>query len=408
MSSDVSAKPECIALLSAAFLPSAGQANSEIGALHHIAGSSLISWQVAMLRDCGVATFLIEVDSVSGELLNVADSLRHDGVRVEFVRSAQELQRFLMPNARLIVQAEAHYFSAPIVADLTQRTTPFIATIDGRDENDRFERIDLNTRWVGFAVLDAGTARSLMELPEGWSITSSLLRHAVQRGTAFLPIAQGKLQDGDIARISTQADADALAEHMLFARTSGAPGFIERHVFGGIAKWLAPYIWSSRPGTKAVEISKFPVALASLGCSAAGWIVAAAFTALFATFLHMLAGVTGSFGDSVRHRSQQLLFWSILAASALTAALAIADFGQDTMPFVGVSIGLILAAQEIGLPRWCAALLRSPALIAVAMFVAAGFAVFAIGAKMIALAQVGLLVAGLYLPKIGIKNRNQA
>jgi hypothetical protein len=138
-----------------------------------------------------------------------------------------------------------------------------------------------------------------------------------------------------------------------------------------------------------------------------GWSIAAASTALLAIFLHIISGVTGSFGNTVRHRSQKLFFWSILLASALTAAWANADYGQSAMTFVAVSIGLIISAQKIELPRWCSALLQSPALLATGMLISAGFSVYGIGAKIIALTQVSLLVAGLYLPKIWVKSRNQ-
>ena len=162
MPSNVSPQPELVALLSAA-----GVADGvDMGALLGVAGASLIAWQISSLQKCGIETFLIEVDSIPGELLNLADNVRGRGARVEFVRSAKDLQNFLKPTAKLIVLAEAHYFSAPLLAELTQNASPFIATIDGRDENVAFERIDLNTRWAGFALLDAATAGSLMELPE--------------------------------------------------------------------------------------------------------------------------------------------------------------------------------------------------------------------------------------------------
>ena len=408
MSSNETIKPEIVALLSAAGVTDGGQANRNIGALQNIAGTSLIGWQIDILRRCGVGTFLIEVDSVAGELLNLADGFRSGGARVEFVRSAKDLASFLNADAKLVIMAEAHYFSAPLAAELTARASPFIATIDGRDDNAAYERIDLNTRWAGFGLIEAATARSLMELPEGWSIASSLLRHSMQSGVEFLPVAQGKLQSGDVARISAAADADVLVERMLAERVRSESGIVERSIFGPIAKHVAPYIWASRNATPGINISSAVIAAGSFGSAVMGWSIAAAVTALLAIFLNTLFGVIRGLGNAPRHRSQSLLFWGTLIVSALATAWANTDYGPDAMAFMLMSIGLIAVAYRTKIPRWPASLLQSPALLAAAMLIAAGLSVVALGIKIIALVQLGLLIAGLYLPATKDKNSNQA
>jgi hypothetical protein len=404
MSSNVSPQTELLALLSAAGVTDGGA----IGALQDVAGSSLIGWQISALQKCGIGTFLIEVDSVPGELLNLADGFRKTGARVEFVRSATDLQNFLKPAGKLIVLAEAHYFSASLLVELAQTATPFIATIDGRDENAAFERIDLNTRWAGFALLDAETARSLMELPEGWSIASSLLRHGIQRGVTFSPINQGKLQSGYLARISSQAGADALMTRMLSERIGGATGLVERHIFGPVAKIVAPHIWVSKTGASAIGLSKFICAAASFGCGAMGWGIAAAATALIAIFFHTLFGVIGGLTQAKQGRSHTLIFWGCLVAAGVAAAWSNTDYAPDAATFIVISIGLIITAYKLKLPRWSATLLQSPALLAAVMLFAAGLSAFALGTKIVTLGQLGLLVAGLYWPVAKGKNSNQA
>jgi hypothetical protein len=399
---------ENVALLSAAGVTASGQAGVNAGALQVIAGSSVIGWQMAQLRRCDVTTFLIEVDSVTGELLNLADKFRNDGARVEFVRSVKDLQSFLKPGAKLFMLAEAHYFSAPTMSELTQTTKPFIATIDGRDENSGFERIDLNTRWAGFALLDASTARSLMELPEGWSITSSLLRHTIQCGLPFSPVLQGKVQNGEIARVSGEASANVLVDRILTERIDGATGLIERYIFGPIAKRAAPYLWASSMGVSGVDIVAHICAFASFGAGTFGWNIAAAATTLFAIFLHLIAGVIGGPEGSLRHRRYQLMFWSALVAAAFAAALTNADYDRDTAAFMAISIGLMAVSYKTALPRWSSGLLRSPALLASVMLIAAGLSAFSLGTKLTAMAQLVILIAGQYLPLAKRRNRNQA
>lgn len=408
MSSNLPPQTEIVALLSATGLSDGGQAAAGTGALQNIAGMSLIEWQINILRKCGVKAFLIEVDSVVGELLNVADTFRNGGDRVEFVRSAKDLSSFLTTDAKLAIIAEAHYFSAPLAADLMLSKSPFIATIDGRDDNAAFERIDLNTRWAGFALIEAATARSLMELPEGWSVASSLLRHAIQHGVKFLPVAQGKLQRNDVARISSPADAEALVGHILDQRVSNQNGFVERRIFGPAAKRVARYIWASRNGALAINIARFVGAVGSLGSAFMGWSIAAAATALLAICLNTLLGVVSGASTGKPNDSQNLFFWSMLAASALATAWANTDYGPDAAAFMLISLSLMAVAYRTKLPHWSATLLQSPGILAAAILIAAGLSAVALGTKIVSLAQLGLLIAGLYLPVGEGKNSNQA
>jgi hypothetical protein len=397
-----------IALLSAASASEVGVAGTG-GALQTLAGRPLIEWQILALRDCGVKTFLIEVDTVSGVLLGLADSLRHSGLRVEFVRSTKDLQSFLKPGDLLVVQAEAHYFSRVAVDEFVGRAQPFIATVDGREENTAFERIDLNTRWAGFALLDIGTAGSLTELPQGWSITSSLLRHAIQCGVKFVPVAQGYLQNSDVARVSGQIDADRLVDRMLAGRIGSTPGFIEKNVVGKIARRAARSIWAARSGMPILRWTTFVGAAASIGCGMMGWTVAAAATALAAISLHIMREMLHGFGETGKSQQRDnLAFWAMIIGAAFSAAWTNADYGTDVGAFATMFVGLAILAHKMALPPWANALLKSPALLAFAVLIAASFSAFAPGAKIIALLQIGLLIAGVYLPRLKPKNPNQA
>lgn len=408
MVSIVAPDPDIVALLSAASIGDAGKGGNE-GALQRIAGQSLLGCQMLALKASGVSKFLIEVDNVPGELLHLADTIRHHGAAVDFVRSTIDLRKFLKPEGRLLIQAEAHYFSTAAIGELMLQLAPFVAVVDGRDDNAAFERIDLNTRWVGFAVLDAPMALSMDELPPGWSITSSLLRHAIQNNVRLQKVAQADLQRGEIARVASPADADKIVGRMLSDRTERSPGFIERILFGNIAKRIAPTIWDAHNGAIAVGVTRFISAFASIGFAAMGWSIAAALGALFTLFMHSIYGVVQCLNESgARQNWQNKLLWLSLVASFFIVAWTNADYGSDTLAFVTVVTGLALLGQKMNLPRWAAGVLQSPALLAAALLLSAILSEFSVGTKILALTQLAALVAALYLPRSTGKNRNHA
>ncbi len=409
MSLNDDTKPEFVALLSAASLTAGLGPDINGIALRYIAGEPILGRQMQALLRFGISAFLIEVDNVPGELLNLADSFRLRGVQVEFVRSAKDFQSALKSAERVVVQAEGHYFSDAILNELMSKGMPFVATIDSRDENNGFERIDLNTRWSGFAILNAVTAKSMIELPEGWSISSSLLRHALQNDVRFEALVQARLQCGEVVRISTQTDAEGIIFRMLAERAARPRGFIERYVFGNIARRIAPAIWAKRQGALVVGMSSMILAVGSIGLSMLGLSTAAAGAALLAVFLHTVFGVVRGFDtDGSEGRWQSLLFWGTLSLSAFVAAWTNADYGSDTMSFVTILLGLALLPKKMTLPRWSDGLLQSPAILTTVILIASAFSVFAQGMKVIVLAQLFILTAGLYLSSPWARNADHA
>lgn len=409
MAPNVASKTEYLALLSAASAVESTVLARQSGALQSICGQSLLSYQMQTLRLAGIDSFLIEVDSVFGELLNIADRFRAVGARVEFIRSAKDLQGFLKPGGGLVVQAEGHYLSPPMVSDLMQNSLPFIATVDGRDENATFERIDLNTRWAGFALLSAETAQAMSALPDGWSIGSSLLRQAIQSNTRFESVAQVRLEQGDVVRVGTPDDAEKIVAQMLKHRTERPDGFVERYVFGPIAKWIAPTIWSNDWGIMGLDTTRWVLAAGSAGMAMLGWDVAAAVMIFLAIFADTLISVVQAFSaNAAGERWKTGLFWTLVILSAFIAAWMSADYGSDTLAFVAISIGLALVMNKLTLPRWCALILLSPALLSLAFFGTAALSAVATGTKVIVLLQIATLVLGLYLPVSRGKNRDYA
>jgi hypothetical protein len=396
------------ALLSVAGTTGSDGAHKSV-AFVEIAGRSILEWQIHSLQRAGIQRFLIEVDNIPGSLLALVDKLKHDGLDIDFVRKINDVKNILSPQAELVVLAEAHYFSDVVVSEMMALPAPFIATVDSRDDNAAFERIDLNTRWAGMAILSSVTVQSIGELPDGWSIASSLLRHAVQAATPFMPIAQSKLQQGDIVRATNQADFAPVIDNILKPRGDEAAGYIERRIFGAVGKYLAPLVWRNHSANAPIRYSPIVAAAAGLGAAGMNWAVIATAIGLFSIMLDRVADIVlGKPNVSGTEQWPKRVLWLLLAAAVLVVTWRSAADPLDSLWFSSVAMLLAFYSVNARLPNWSAPLLKSPALIALALCIGASVSTIEIGAKFIVVCQLLLLIAGQLRTSTDPKNNIQA
>lgn len=396
------------ALLSVAATTESDGAHKSV-AFVEIAGRSILEWQIHALQRAGVRRFLIEVDTIPGSLLALADKLKRDGLEIHFVRNVNDLKNSLLPQTALVVLAEAHYFSDVVVSEMMALQAPFIATVDSRDDNAAFERIDLNTRWAGMAILNSVTVQSIGELPDGWSITSSLLRHAVQAAIPFMPIAQSRLQQGDVVRATDQADFAPVVNNILKPRGDEAAGYIERRIFGALGKYLAPLVWRNHSANASIRYLPIVAAVASLGAAGMNWAVIATAIGLFSIMLDRVADIVlGRPAPSNSEQWPKRVLWLLLAAAVLVVTWRSPSDPLDSLWFSTVAMLLTLYSVKATVPNWSAPLLKSPALIALALCIGASVSTIEIGAKFIVVCQLVLLIGGQLRANTDPKNNIQA
>lgn len=396
------------ALLSVAGAIGEGRLDGTVQTLMSTGGKTLLEGQMTGLVRVGINHFLIEVDNVPGVLLTLADKFRESGCAVDFVRTGDDLRRVLPADASLLVHAEAHYFAEDILSEVVAHQKPVIATLDGRDENAAFERMDLNTRWAGLAVVDSTTVSALSELPQGWSIMSSLLRQAIQDKVLLVPLGQQRVQDGRIRLVDSAEAAELLSQQILSERIGGNEGFIEAAIIGPVAARLAPTLWRSAYGYQVVGSILMCFAAAAAILAATGWNVAAIIAALLAMGFNLVRHVMG--GPEHRGIGQWLepVMWFLLAAAIFVAARHDMRYANDGM-FAGfVIIGLTLLAQKLTLPTWASRLLKSPLLIGTAALAITPVAGFTQAIQWIGAGQLATMIAAKWTRRREGKKPKQA
>lgn len=366
-----------------------------------VAGQTILELQIDALVKAGVSSFFFEVDSVGENLLEVADRYRSKDIAIEFVRSVEELQALLTANSRLLIQAENHFFSDAIVQQFIGRTNPFIATLDSRVENGSFERIDLNTRWAGFAALASQDIIAMAPVPDDWSIGSSLLRHAIQIGTHFQPIPQGELQSFGVLMIDSQSDASALGNYLMNNRMDYVRGGFERYVFGPVAKALAPQAWTYKRWMTLIGFSGLSIALLSAAIAIfSDQITAALLITLLSLFLHLFQGLAITQFNSEKMQSwRETIFWAVISVTGLALAANKNGYFSDDTIFMTIIISLSLLARKIDVSGRVQLVLHSPAFVVIGLIISNMVASFGIGLRVIVITQIALLLAGRNLRK---------
>lgn len=358
-------------------------------------GQPTLGLQIEQLSKRGIDHFWVEVDTLPGAIVALADRFRGQGMVIEFVRSPQELSGKLEAGALLFVQADGIIADSELLTQILTYAKPIVATVDGRVENECFERIDLNTRWTGLALVDQRTIDGIAALPDGWNIGSSLLRQALQDGVEHRLIKQDVIQSGKLRRILGAADVDLHTKDLLKARTAGLKGFIEGRIFAPIATTVAPLIWPLKSGHLIVDGATLVTGSISLGASLAGFGAASAVIGLLSIFILCIRySLQPTDNKSILYRSSSALAWAVLIAS-FGAILWTGGQGQlkDLFPGVMVSALLVLS-RRADMPEGQRLSMPSPALVAVLMILFAAARIPVGGAMLIATAQLVLLLTG--------------
>ncbi len=206
-------------------------------ALAMLYGKPLIFYQIKRLYALGINRFFIAIDSVSGILLALADELRGQAIDIEFVRSPNDLAIKIDSNSLIWVQSAHIWIDQDIARDFLAQARPSILTVEEHAENQKFERIDLNTRWSGIMVIDHATLASISSLPDGWDIGSSLLRQAMQVPLEHIQLRQQQVNMGQISYIQKSSDLSAISA-VAWPQMGWLEDQIAPHVAKPVLSWL--------------------------------------------------------------------------------------------------------------------------------------------------------------------------
>jgi hypothetical protein len=360
--------------------------------LHHL---------IKSLESLGISRFFVGIDAIPGALLSYGDKAKQEGLDVRFVRNPSELAAQIDERDRVLVQSADTIWEQSLVGHAIARQNPLIATVEEQADNQRFERIDLNSRWGGLAVLEKRSLSVLTALPDGWDMGSALLRQGLQDGVALWPVAQRNVQAGLVRKLASPDDL-AAAMAIFASPDDKEPKSLEKLIFSPLATRILPGAWSTNWSRSSVEWL-FP-GLAGLSAAAAGLsmpLVAATFAigAIFSAMVRKKARILEY--QTARSAWLGLVGWALLALG-LGSALYHAEVSQTEGIFVVIMMtGTAIFARNYWKEKdfW----ISSPLIIAIAAMAghAAGLTGWAV--RLLLLAE----LASLLLSQLRTSDRKQ-
>ena len=229
-----------------------------------LAGRTLIERQARLAAAAGVKRVIIMVETVPGELAAAIERLRREGLDVATARNAQEAAAALPGSGRMILMADGFVGARSHLDRLTEADRPALLTVADRGFDERYERIDGETRWAGIALVDAELLRDAALMPSDWDVSSTLLRRAVQTGVKPLAIATER-EAAELAIVERREDFAELQRRMLSSIAWASPNWVSRYLLAPIellaTRWImTKEVTPTMIGAAAVVLTALSVA----------------------------------------------------------------------------------------------------------------------------------------------------
>jgi hypothetical protein len=159
-----------------------------------IAGRTLLERQVRLAWATGAEPVVVVVERVTAALGAALDRLRAEGVNLVLARSAEEAAQAVHSNDRILLVGDGLVAPQAAIARLVALDSSAILVVPDLRVDDRYERIDAQSRWAGLALIDGEMLKQTASMLRDWDLQSTLLRRAVQAGARQLSV-RGEAED---------------------------------------------------------------------------------------------------------------------------------------------------------------------------------------------------------------------
>jgi hypothetical protein len=179
-----------------------------------LAGRTVVERQARLAASAGADPIIVAVERVPADLTAAIDRLRGQGLKIVVARSAAEAAEAVHPDDRLLVMADGLVLAESHIERLLALGGPALLTVPDRRVDDRFERIDADSRWAGLALLDGALLKHTAEMLRDWDLQSTLLRRAVQSGARQIAL-RGEPADDQLTLAESSEDLAAIEARLV-------------------------------------------------------------------------------------------------------------------------------------------------------------------------------------------------
>ncbi len=183
-----------------------------------LAGRTLVERQARLAAAAGASPVVIVVERVPPELTAAIDRLRGEGMKLIVARSASEAAEAVHPQDRLLLLGDGLIAAETHMTRIAALGGHVILTIPDVRADDRYERIDAESRWAGLAMIDGALLQDTSRMLRDWDLQSTLLRRTVQAGARQLVVTDTEAEPlvvaegpGDLADLEMRIVAGSAA-----------------------------------------------------------------------------------------------------------------------------------------------------------------------------------------------------
>ncbi|MEO0440869.1 MAG: hypothetical protein AAF067_08345 [Pseudomonadota bacterium] len=207
--------------------------------LQSLFDEKILDHQIHLVKSLGAEKILLVSAGMPGPLLQHVDMLKRNGDDIHIVRSGSDIAGFADEEGELLFLGDGILPSQDVTEKMTGDQAEMILVAENSDQFAEFERVDLEHRWLGVAVLKLARLKDMHDIPDDWDFGSALLRTAVQAECHREVITDAQMQTGQLFALD---NPDRIADYVkirLSENSGRARNFLERFGTWPLAVWTA-------------------------------------------------------------------------------------------------------------------------------------------------------------------------
>jgi hypothetical protein len=318
-------------------------ASDGLAAMLPVVGQTLLEYQVRLARGCGGGHIVVLVEQLPAAMVEVFDRMRSDGIDVDVARDAHDAADRIHPDETVLLFTPGLIARKSLVDELVICTEPTLVTLPDQPDHIEFERIDAADRWAGLALLSGQTVRETAAMLGDWSISSTLMRNALQAGANR---ARRETRDG-LAIVTNKAEADAMSAQLVRDSQNDDHSFFSDSISQPLARLAAPHLLRFAVPIDLIVVMPPILVGAALLLAMTGWFATGFVLLLLASLgqaiaaMLLSAAVRSSRLVDFLSRAKPWAFYAMLAAFGWTLSVSLGDWTALLLASWGISTFLL-------------------------------------------------------------------
>lgn len=199
--------------------------------------------QARFAIEAGVQKVVFFSHAISGGLVKLVDELRGQGIAADISRSRDDLVVMIAPQDALMLVDDGVLCDSKKLAEYDENGRFWVQVLDDAPQRETLERIDLQHRWAGTALVSGESVAQLDALPEDWDPLSALLRLAIQNNVPRVGLSASDLESGRWRQLQSMADVKYAELALLSERTRQNGGFFSQWILAPLIQRILPMLW---------------------------------------------------------------------------------------------------------------------------------------------------------------------